>query len=171
MGVSKLICVSGLVLAVAACGGGEQDKAAEEVPATLAAGLYELNAEVTQLASTDNSTPATKLKQGDKLVTRACVGADGKPAPELLAEAGDKCEQNSGYIRNGRMTIELSCRREGENGSVMPAMNGNFTKDAFEGEITSLTYFVENGDYRMTRKVTAKRIGDCPAQAPAEKTA
>src|SRR5687768_12075426 len=171
MGMAKLICVSGMVLAVAACGGGEQDKAAEEVPATLAAGLYELNAEVTQLASTDNSTPATKLKQGDKVVTRACVAANGRPAPELLAEAGDKCEQNSGYIRNGRMTIELSCRREGENGSVMPAMNGNFTKDAFEGEITSLTYFVENGDYRMTRKVTAKRIGDCPAQAPAEKTA
>ena len=36
------------------------------MPATLAAGLYEVSVEVTQLASTDNGTPATKLKQGDK---------------------------------------------------------------------------------------------------------
>lgn len=171
MGISKLVCVSGLALALAACGGGkeEQPAAAEEAPATLAAGLYELSAEVTQLASTDNSTPATKLRQGDKIVTKACVAADGKPAPELLAEAGDKCEQKSGYIRNGRMTVELSCRREGENGSVMPAMNGSFTKDGFQGEVVSLTYFVENGDYRMIRKVTAKRIGDCPPEGTAEK--
>jgi len=26
-----------------------------------------------------------------------------------------------------------------------------------------LTYFVQDGDYRLTRKVTAKRVGDCPA--------
>ena len=169
MGVSKLMFASGLALALAACGGETKKAAVEEVPATLAAGLYELNAEVTQLASTDNSTPATKLKQGDKVTTKACVAADGKPAPELLAEAGDKCELKNSYIRNGRMTAELSCRREGENGSLMPAMNGNFTKDGFEGEITSLTYFVDDGDYRMTRKVTAKRIGDCPPEGAAEK--
>jgi hypothetical protein len=172
MGISKLVCASGLALALAACGGGKQEKeaTAEEAPATLAAGLYEVSAEVTQLASTDNSTPATKLKQGDKANVKACVSADSKPAPELFAEAGDKCELKNSYIRNGRMNAELSCRREGENGSVMPAMNGSFTKDGFEGEIVSLTYFVENGDYRMTRKVSAKRIGDCPAAGAAEKT-
>jgi len=170
MGVSRLGCVGGLTLFLAACGGGEQKQAtAEEAPATLAAGLYEASAEVMQLASTDNTTPATKLKQGDKLVTKACVGADGKPAPELLAEPGDKCELKNSYIRNGRMTAELSCRREGENGSVMPAMNGSFSKDGFEGEVTTLTYFVAEGDYRLTRKVTARRVGECPAGGVAEK--
>ena len=39
----------------------------------------------------------------------------------------------------------------------MPAMMGSFTADSFEGEITSLTYFVEDGDYRMVRKISAKR--------------
>ena len=58
----------------------------------------------------------------------------------------------------------MSCTREGLAGSVMPAMNGSFSADGFEGEVTTLTYFVENGDYRLTRKLTAKRIGDCPAE-------
>lgn len=172
MGVAQWIGVGGLALALAACGGGgtqDQPPAAEETAAALSAGLYELSAEVTQLASTDNTTPATKLKQGEKLVTRACVGADGKPAPELIAEAGDKCEIKNSYVRNGRMTAELSCTRDGKNGSVMPAMNGSFKANSFEGEITTLTYFVDEGDYRLTRKVTAKRVGDCPAGGAADK--
>ena len=97
--------------------------------------------EVTQLASTDKTTPATKLKQGGKQVIKACVAADGKPAPELFAEEGDKCEIKNSYIRNGRMSAQMSCKREGLTGEAMPAMMGSFTADGFEGEITTLTYF------------------------------
>ena len=168
MARSKLLWVTSLTLVLAACGGEPQRPAAEEAAASLSAGLYEVNAEVTQLASTDKTTPATKLKQGDKLVTRACVAADGKPDPALLAEAGDTCEIKNSYIRNGRMSAQMSCTREGKNGLVMPAMMGSFKADGFEGDINSLSYFVDDGDYRMTRKISAKRIGDCPpAAAPA----
>ena len=171
MGVWKLTCATGLALALAACGNGTPEKPAEEAaPAALAAGLYELSAEVTQLAATDNPTPATRLKQGAQLPTRACVGADGKPAPDLLAENGDKCELKNSYVRNGRMTAEMSCSRDGKTGSAMPAMNGSFSKDAFEGSVTTLTYFTDDGDYRMTRKISAKRVGDCPAEGAPEKT-
>lgn len=169
MDSSKLVWIGGLSLALAACDGEQQQPAADEPPASLSAGLYEVSAEVTQLASTDNSTPATKLKQGDKVTAQACVAADGKPAPELLAEAeGDKCEIKNSYIRNGRMSAQMSCSREGRPGYVMPAMMGSYTADGFEGEINTLTYFTADGDYRMTRKVTAKRIGDCPAAGAAE---
>ena len=169
MGMSRFACIGGLALALAACGGEQkQEKAAEEVPATLAAGLYEVTSEVTALASTDNTTPAIKVKQGDKFAAKACVAPDGKPAPELLADAaGDKCEIKNSYIRNGRMSAQMSCVRAGKNGPVMPAMIGSFTADSFEGEVSSLTYFPDDGDYRMTRKISAKRVGDCPA-APAE---
>jgi len=169
----KLLCMSGLALALAACGGGKQDQAAtEEPPANLAAGLYEVTSEVTTLASTDNSTPAIKAKQGDKIVTKACVAPDGKPAPALLADAeGDKCEIKNSYIRNGRMSAQMSCTREGHLGYVMPAMMGSYSADGFEGEISTLTYFNEDGDYRLTRKVTAKRLGDCPAEGAADKAA
>ena len=170
MAMSKLVGAGALALVLAACGGGKQEQApVEESAARLAAGLYEMSAEVTQLASTDNSTPATKLKQGEKLTTQACVSADGKPAPELLAEAGDKCELKNSYVRNGRMSAEMSCSRDGKSGSVMPAMNGSFKADSFDGEITTLTYFVDDGDYRLTRKVSAKRVGDCPAGGAVEK--
>lgn len=164
MGMSKLCCLTGLAIALAACGGERQQQAeTEEAPASLAPGLYEVSAEVTQLASTDKTTPATKLKQGDKLVTRACVAADGVPDPALLGEEGDDCTIKNSYIRNGRMSAQMSCKREGMSGEVMPAMVGSFTKDGFEGEITTLTYFIKDGDYRLTREITAKRVGDCPA--------
>lgn len=171
MGMSKFACIGGLAMALAACGGEKKEEAAAEaVPATLAAGLYEVTSEVTALASTDNTTPAIKVKQGDKIVTRACVAADGKPAPELLADAeGDKCEIKNSYIRNGRMSAQMSCMRDGHLGYVMPAMMGSYSAGGFEGEINTLTYFNEDGDYRLTRKVTAKRLGDCPAEGAAEK--
>lgn len=173
MGVSKLVCAGGLALALAACGGEKKDEAtaaaaAAEAPAKLAGGLYEVSAEVTQLASTDNSTPATKLKQGETQIIKACVSADGQPDPALLGEVGDKCEIKNSYIRMGRMSAQMSCSREGHVGYVMPAMMGSYSADGFEGEISTLTYFSENGDYRLTRKVTAKRIGDCPADGAAK---
>lgn len=161
----KFCGVAGLALALAACGGEapKQEEAATEPPETLAAGLYEVSAEVTALASTDNTTPATKLKQGDKQVVKACVGEGGKPEPALLAEEGDKCEVKNSYIRYGRMSAQMSCTRDGAQGLVMPAMAGSYGDGTFEGDINTLTYFSADGDYRMTRKVTAKRVGDCPA--------
>ncbi|HEU0311526.1 MAG TPA: DUF3617 family protein [Sphingomicrobium sp.] len=165
MGMSKLLCMSGLALALAACGGEKKEEAvAEAAPAKLSAGLYEVSAQVTELASTDNTTPATKLKQGETQVTKACVSDTGEPAPELLAEAGDKCEIKNSYIRNGRMSAQMSCTREGHLGYVMPAMMGSYSAEGFEGEINTLTYFNADGDYRLTRKITAKRVGECPAE-------
>ncbi len=86
-----------------------------------------------------------------------------EPDPALHAEEGDECTIKNSYIRNGRMSAQMTCQREGMSGEVMPAMMGSFKADSFEGDITSLTYFIEDGDYRMTRKISAKRIGDCPA--------
>src|SRR5687767_7212645 len=104
MGMMKFGGLVALATAVAACGGGgSQEKAAadEPAPAALTDGFYELNSEVISLASTDNTTPATPLKVGDKQTITACVQA-GKPRPEMLAEHGqspDKCELKNSYIR------------------------------------------------------------------------
>ena len=134
----------GAAMMLAACGGEKPAPAKEEAADALKPGLYELTSEVTGLSSTDNTTPATKAKEGDK------------------------CEIKNSYIRYGRLSAQMSCKREGRRGEVMPAMMGSFKADSFEGEITSLSYFIEDGDYRMTRKVTAKRVGDCPAGGAAE---
>jgi hypothetical protein len=149
-------------LALSACGGGgEAPKAEDKAPEKMADGLYEVTSEVIDLSSTDKTTPATKLKKGDTQVVKACV-ANGKPAPDMFAEAGDKCETKNDYVRYGRLSAQLSCKRGSLSGEVMPAMMGSYTADGFEGDISTLTYFVKDGDYRMLRKVTGKRIGDCP---------
>ena len=167
----KWVPVIGAAMMLAACGG-DEPAPREEAAAALEPGLYELTSEVTALASTDKTTPFTKLKQGDKTVVKACVGAGGKPAPELFAETeADKCEIKNSYIRYGRLSAQMSCKREGKRGEVMPAMMGSFKADSFEGEITQLTYFIEDGDYRMSRKVSARRVGDCPAGGVVEEKA
>jgi hypothetical protein len=169
MRATKWAPVLGAALVLAACGGEPEAPAQEAAAEALKPGLYEVSSEVTALASTDKTTPATKLKLGDKSVIKACVSADGKPAPELLAEMPtDSCEIKNSYIRYGRMSAQMSCKREGFRGEVMPAMMGSFTADGFEGEITELSYFIEEGDYRMTRKVSARRVGDCPPAGAAE---
>lgn len=152
----------GVALLLTACGS-EPTAPKQAAAAALQAGLYEVTSEVTALSSTDNSTPATSVKQGDKSTWRACVPTDSKPSPELLAEPGDQCEIKNSYIRNGRMSAQMVCARQGASGQVMPAMMGSFTADGFEGDITSLTYFASDGDYRLVRKVSGKRVGDCPA--------
>ena len=56
-------------LAAAACSGGAEEKksAAPATPATMAAGQYATDFEVTAFRQTDNNpTPAVKAKKGDK---------------------------------------------------------------------------------------------------------
>ena len=67
MGMIKLMGVAGLTMLLAGCGG-EKPAPVEEkaVAAKLSPGLYEVSYNVITLASTDQTTPATKLKQGDK---------------------------------------------------------------------------------------------------------
>lgn len=152
-------------LLLAACGGGGSGDAPakdDTPPATLTPGEYEVSSEIISLASTDQTTPATSLKQGETAVVKACVAKDGTPDPALLGEAGDKCEATTSYISNGRMNIQLKCTRKGHPGQVMPTFDGKYTLDGFSGDAQALTYFVGDGDYRYTAKVTAKRTGDCP---------
>jgi len=174
MGMMKFVGVAGLALAIAACGSEapkQEEAKTDEAPETMPPGLYDVSAEVVTLASTDKSTPKTKLKQGDKATAKACVGEGGKLDPALFAEEGDKCEVKNSYVRYGRLSAQMSCTREGMKGLVMPAMMGSYDADGFEGDVSTLTYFVADGDYRMTRKVTAKRVGDCPAGGAAENAA
>lgn len=137
-----------------------------EVAANLAPGEYEVSSEVTKLASADQSIPATALKVGDKNVTRACVAPDGSPDQAMFVDAGDSCMSDSTYVRSGRLSIQYQCSRPGK-GKVFPAADGNFTADGFEAVVTVSTTFAGDGDYSLTRRLTAKRVGACPAAGAA----
>ena len=156
------------VLTLAGCG---EEKAvtpaAAETPQTLAAGEYEVSSEVTKLASADKSTPATKIKRGDKTTVKGCVGDDGKPDMALFVEAGDKCTATSSYVRSGRVSIQYQCNRPGH-GGLYPNVDGNITAGGFEALVNTSTAFSGDGDYTLSRHLTAKRVGNCPAEVAAK---
>lgn len=152
---------------LAGCGGGGEASnasAEEDNAAALAPGEYELSMIVEQVRSTDNTTPMTKLKAGAPAATsRACIAADGAIDPKMFAEGSDQCTVTDNYVRNGRMSVQLKCTRAGQTGHVMQLVDGSFKADSFEARVLGSTGFVASGDYDMTRRMTGRRIGDCPA--------
>jgi len=84
---------------------------------------------------------------------------------------GDKCTIANPYVRNGRIGMDLTCTRKGQSGEVRQSVSGTFTADALDAEVSTTTYLSGTGDYAMTRTVTARRVGECPAAPTAtEKT-
>jgi len=152
---------------LAACGSEAPKPAAVEKPKTMVAGEYEVVSEVTKLASADKSTPATTLKMGDKQVIRACVAADGTPDPAMFVEAGDACSVTNSYLRSGRLSVQYTCNRPGK-GELYPNADGNFTADGYKALVTVASAFTGDGDYTLTRTLTAKRVGACPAAGAAK---
>ena len=45
----------------------------------------------------------------------------------------------------------------------MQLADGDFKADSFEAKLKTATYFAGPGDYEMTRTMTGKRVGECPA--------
>ena len=166
LGLAAAFGVAGLL---AACSG---DSATEAKPETRAEALkpgeYEVSDKVDEVRSTDNTTPATAMKvaaAGEASPTsRICVGADGAIDPKIFAEAGDKCTETGSYMRGGRLSFQFNCNRSGK-GGLSQLVDGKFTADSFEAQVISSTSFSGPGDYSLTRTVTGKRVGDCPAEA------
>ena len=161
--VIALMMVAGL----GACGQEAAKPVAAAAPKTLPAGEYEIASEVTKLASTDKTTPATKLAMGAKQTVRACVAADGTPDPAMFVETGDQCSVNNSYGRSGRLSVQYSCQRSGK-GELFTNADGNFKADGFEAIVISSTSFPGQGDYDLTRRLTARRLGACPATGAAK---
>ena len=158
----RLMVIAALVMATAGCGGEAAKPAAAEKPKTPVPGEYEVTSEVTMLASADRTTPATSMKKGDKATIRACIAADGTPDPAMFVDKGDTCTANNTYLRSGRISVQYSCTRPGK-GEVFPNADGNYTADGFKAVVVVASGFSGDGDYKMTRMLDAKRVGDCPA--------
>ena len=146
-------------LGLASCGQEAAAPKQAEVPKTLAAGTYEVTATVKSLVSTDKTPVPTFAKEGDKIVTQGCVGADGLPAPELLAAKGDQCTLTDPYVRSGRMNVTLDCNRKGQ-GKVMTILDGKYDAAGFSGTLTANSSFAGPGDYRLVEDITARKVSD-----------
>ena len=163
----RILIIAMLVLAAAGCGNEPDAPQKAEKPKTLVAGEYEVVSEVTKLASTDKKTPATTLKMGGVETIRACIAADGTADPAMFIERGDRCTVLNHFARSGRLSIQYTCKRDGT-GDLYPNVDGNYTADGYKALVTVGTAFPGDGDYTLTRTLTARRIGACPAAAPAQ---
>jgi Protein of unknown function (DUF3617) len=152
---------AGLLLTACSDDSATSAKSAAEPAEALRPGEYEVTAKVDALRSTDKTVPKTAAKASAVTVTRTCVPADGSLNPATFAEAGEKCTASDTYLRRGRMSLQYKCNRAGDIATQM--MDGSFTADSFTGKVTTATYFSGSGDYAMTRTMTGKRIGECPA--------
>lgn len=162
-----------LAIAAAALAGCSETKPAEQgseqVPAALNPGEYEVTTQVESLRSTDQTTPATKIKaDGQARTHRACVASDGTVEPAMFSEEGDECRIDNAYARNGRLTLSLSCSRPGAPGTIAQSVSGTFSADGFDASVQTATYLTGAGDYAMTRKMTGKRVADCAPKDAAE---
>jgi hypothetical protein len=155
---------------LAACSAEPAPKAEEtETASALKPGEYEIGIKIDSLRSTDKTTPAVKGKVGDPPTSRrTCVAADGAIAAEAFADPGDKCTETNSYVRGGRLSVQLSCTRP--NGQLMQLAVGDFKADSFEAKLTTATYFKGSGDYEMTRTLSGKRVGECPAASAETET-
>ena len=165
-----LMIGAGLLAACSSGDAGEQKAAVAAVPAKLPAGQWEVTATVAGLRSTDKTTPAVKLKEGDTVTATGCVGADGQPPAELFAAKGDQCAAENPYVRNGRMNVQLDCTRTGA-GKVMSDVSGKYTADGMTATVTTTSFFSGSGDYELRQEVTGKRVGECAATPADTKTA
>jgi hypothetical protein len=157
---------------VAACSEPAEEKKAEgPVAAVFGAGQWEASFETTDFRSTDGKTPIVTAKVGDKATAPACVtaGAEDKPAAALFVGEGYDCTYGTTYIRGGRVNAQLTCTRAGK-GPIGFSASGTSTADTFEGTVDTVSYLPGDGDFQMSRKVTARRTGPTCA-APATKAA
>jgi hypothetical protein len=156
-----------LVLAACSEGGGGDQKKVEEAPATMEAGQWETSFELASIRSVDKTTPAVKGAMGDKESGKSCIAEADRSAPPtaLFSGQGYDCSYKSSYIKNGRISASLDCKRAGVSGQFLMSVSGNYTRDSFEGTVGTTTYLPGEGDFEMNRKISGRRSG--PTCAPA----
>jgi hypothetical protein len=160
----KLVIAAGAAALLAGCGDGAAPvKNEPEAAASIQPGQYQAQWKVASLRSVDKTTPATNLKPDATGTTTACVTDQIDPA--LFAEDGDSCTIGNPYISGGRLQMDLTCTRKGQSGQVRQSVNGTFTADSIDAEVSTSTYLSGSGDYAMIRNYTAKRLGECPPAA------
>ena len=152
-----------MVLILAACGGGGTEKKAATKAASLAAGQWQLTAEVTAFRKADQGPPQLNTPVGTRTTESVCVGA-GRPPATLFSGADYECRYGNYYARRGRMNVTMLCRREGLTGDIPITSDGTFQADSLEYVRDLRTSLSGSGDVQITSRVTGRRTGECPPE-------
>ena len=161
----RLLLLAGLA-ALAGCGEAEQKAKAPPKPDAIRAGQWESSLEVTHMRPMDKGRPRLNRPPGTRIAGGACVGAGTgtRPPPELfIGNELQDCRYSNFYMRRGRLSAQLSCRRSGLQGDIGATVEGTFNEESVNGTVSISTLLVTDGDVVVTSRFSARRAGDCTA--------
>ena len=160
------IAAAAAAMILAGCGSSGEETPVKEAAASLKPGEYQLAWSDIEMKAIDPKEKAlAPIDAAAAFPAKACVSSRGGIDPPVFAETGDECKSVNSYTRNGLVNIQLTCTREGK-GKLASMIDGKFAAESFDAKVQTSTSFSGEGNYTMSRSVSGKRIGDCPAAPP-----
>ena len=159
----KLLLIAASVLPLAACGGGGEEQAAEVKPPLMQPGEWEITHKVTGYNYDGLTAAEYQAKLGETATAKACITpetADRPDAAFLAAHRGD-CTYDNLTATTGRLSATLTCKADG--GTVNILLDGSTRADGLILAEQSTLTADGKPTIRASADVTAKRLGDCPA--------
>ncbi len=149
-----------------------RDKAAAAEAAKklqLEPGQWESTVEVTAVTAQDKAPkPAIIAKAGDKVTASACVAEEqAKDPPPALLAGNDayQCKTGAMYMSSGTLGGTLECTRRGIAGTINMNVDGSYKADSIEASHKLTTFLPGPGDVVIDSRLTARRTGECVAEA------
>jgi hypothetical protein len=167
--MKKVLAMTSLA-ALAACGGGGEEKAKAPAAAReFSAGQWQSNLEVANFRQTDQApVPKLNMPVGTKAQGAACIAGDTRrPPPQLFVgpDFTDCAWGDNFYMGNGRLQAPMTCRRAGV-GEIEVSVNVNFTAESYEGTVDMNTRLPEDGDVLLSARAEGRRTGaQCAPEA------
>jgi hypothetical protein len=160
------------LLALAACGGSEGDGQgngaagaksgqadASEMAGTLQPGQYEVTTQFVGIDAPNMPPAVVEAMKGQTEKKSSCITEkDLKETKSgMFADTQDKeCSENTVKFADGRMTGSLKCG-SGEEASTM-TIDGSYTATSYQADMKMTA-----GGGTTQIKMSAKRVGECPA--------
>jgi hypothetical protein len=154
--------------------GGEEEKAKAPAPARLEAGQWETTLEVASSRTREPGEPLIDMPRGTRTTAGACLAA-GEERPPVAFYVGSpfECDYRDYRMRNGRLTVALTCRHPAVDAPFdIHVLGRTTTGNEFQGDMQFATASVGAADVLIASRVTARRTGACtpPAQGEGNQT-
>ena len=159
------------LLGAASCGDDSaQNKAAPVVPVP-PPGQWELTAQVTSFAKTDNGTARINTPVGTRTTQSLCVGGGAQLPTPMFSGDDFTCTYGNYYVRNGTANATLTCQRHGLTGNILMTVDGTFGADRLSLHRNISTMLTPDGNAQIEADVTGRRTGACTPAAPGTSSA
>ncbi len=165
----KLLLIAASVLPLAACGGGGEEKvaaddAAEAKPPLMQPGEWEITHKVTGYNYDGLTAAEYQAKLGETATAKACITPETADRPDaaFLATNRGECSYDNLTATTGRLSATLTCKADG--GTLNILLDGSSRAEGLILAEQSTLTADGKPTIRASADVTAKRLGDCPAE-------